>query len=140
MKKGIMLLALVAFIAASCGKYEEGPKISFASKNARLVNSWKIEKKYYNNVEQTILADESADIMELQDGGACVMTDYTGSASLTYSGTWSLSDSKEVVTVTFSVGILSTSTDYKILRLKEDELWVEHTSGNTVIESHFVTK
>ncbi|HET7819657.1 MAG TPA: hypothetical protein VFL70_10155 [Bacteroidia bacterium] len=48
MKKISKIIFVAVLISStlftSCGKYEEGPKISFASKKGRLTRKWVLEK------------------------------------------------------------------------------------------------
>ncbi len=52
MKKSIIALNLIAILllilSTSCSKYEEGPIISFQSKEKRLINTWELSEILYN--------------------------------------------------------------------------------------------
>jgi hypothetical protein len=137
MKTKQILLVLVAFMVVAvtgCGKYDDGPGISFMPKKARLVNKWKLEKYYINDVEQTI--GTSTAIMELKKDNSWTYSD-AGSA-LAWTGTWAFDGNKENLLMT-STGS-STADVSKILRLKSNELWLSNTDGAITTEEHYVTE
>lgn len=135
-----LLTAVVAMIVASCGKYEEGPSISLASKKGRLANVWKLDAQYYNNVEDVLTDDDKDDYIEFTKDGDVKMTYTQLGVSQTISGTWKFDDSKENVITTLNfVGYVSTDTA-QILKLKSNELWVKIVDDSDVIERHYVTK
>ena len=59
LKLTTLLVGLALVFGTSCGKYEEGPGISFTSKKARVANTWEIEKYIVDGNEQdlTFFAD-----------------------------------------------------------------------------------
>jgi hypothetical protein len=137
MKTKQLLLVLVAFMFVAitgCGKYEDGPKISLASKTGRLVNKWKLEKYFVNDVEQTIGTNTS--ILEIKKDNSWTYSD-AGSA-LAWTGTWAFDGDKENILMT-STGS-STADISKILRLKSDELWLSSVDGSITTEIHYVTQ
>lgn len=136
MKTKQLLLVLVAFMfvaISGCGKYEDGPSISFLPKKARLVNKWKIEKTFINDVEQTL--GSVVMILELKKDNSYIYSE-TGS-STAETGTWAFDGSKENIIISptgFGIGISE-----KILRLKNNELWLSYTFGTDTYEEHYVT-
>lgn len=145
MKRNLLLFALLAFVFASCGKYEEGPKISLASKKARLVNQWKMEKMFKNGSSVSLTSNDQEDYIEFKKDGTYEVVDFTGSISSTGTGKWSFSSDKESINTSVSYTVLgfttTNTTTYKILRLKSDELWVKYTDvTNGEWEIHYVTK
>jgi len=142
--KFFALLIIVSFVGTSCGKYEDGPKISLASKTARIINTWVVDEMYYNGVEQTLTADDKDDYVEYQKDDKVVFTEVVGSLTTTTNATWKLDDDKEKILVTYSytVGGLTytTTVESTILRLKSNEMWLETTDGSNTEEYHFVSK
>ena len=55
MKKLFVLFCIItsALLLTECKKYPEGPSISFRTKKARIINSWKVSKYLENNVDLT---------------------------------------------------------------------------------------
>jgi hypothetical protein len=153
MKKinALFLLTLPLVIGMSfsgCKKYEEGPAISLNTKMHRVVGSWKVEQ-----------------VFETSGNGA--KTDRTGDYQTAYANYNMVFAKDEDYTITynpFSVGTYSETgrwefggdkinillfndngnssaigTLWRILRLKEKELWMKTVNGNgTTIEVHFI--
>lgn len=139
-----ILLILVSLIFTSCGKYEEGPKISLASKNARLINTWKIDEVFKNGAAQTVTADEKDDYIEAKKDGILSVTYVSSGYTSTYTGTWEFTADNANLRLTYTgtlIGIPFTSDEeYTILRLTSDELWLEQVDGSNTFEYHYITK
>ncbi|HOK21080.1 MAG TPA: lipocalin family protein [Bacteroidales bacterium] len=107
-------------------KYEDGPAISFRSKEERLCNEWRLTRLYINGTEQTLSSIDQQTTLEFKDNGTVnysyAVMDSTA-IIITGSGTWEFNDDKtEVITkITYTIGGTETDT-FKILRLKEKEL------------------
>jgi uncharacterized protein YaiE (UPF0345 family) len=138
MKKTIGITLIIALIAGisftGCKKYDDGPMLSVQPKKMRLVNEWKIEKVFYNGVEQSVgsLLDET---YEFKSNGDYIITASAGSYSSSTTGTWEWDSNKEGIKTTIPSAVTS-----KILRLKANELWLENTSILGIItETHYVS-
>ncbi len=144
MKKVIgitLILALIAGISfTGCKKYDDGPTISLLPKKMRLVNEWETEKVIYNGVDQGTNASWENETIEFKSNGDYVYTAASGSSSNSITGNWEFDNNNEDLktTITF-LGITSTSIS-KILRLKSNELWLEHTDNGNVTETHLASK
>jgi hypothetical protein len=141
MMKSIHKIGMVAVIAASvilssCGKYEDGPKISLASKKARIVNTWKLDKYIENGVDQP-LGGWSLE-MDIKKDGSYTSTSSFGGASFSGTGTWEFSGDKESLITTYAGS--STANTAQITRLKSNELWTKETNGTDIDEYHYVSK
>lgn len=134
----IAALAAIAIVAVSCGKYEEGPAISLLPKTMRLINQWSLEESYLGGVEQTLTDDQKKDIFEIKKDNVFEITDYTGTVSVTSTGTWELSSSKEILTLTYGTGALQFSIEYTILRLTSKEMWLTTSDLGAEQEYHYV--
>ncbi|MCX7697266.1 MAG: lipocalin family protein [Bacteroidales bacterium] len=125
---------MILFTLVSCGKYEEGPAISFLPKKARLVNKWKIEKHFFNDQEQTLSEDEKKGYIEFKKDNTFESVSYDGSVSFTLTGTWEEIDNYSQVKVKYTgvyMGVpYSYETTFTILRLKNNELWIEYKDEN----------
>ena len=134
MKKLLSLTLVVAFgltIAfTGCKKYEEGPTLSLASKKARVVNTWKLEKYTVNGVDIPLLSTTS--YMELKKDNTFIMS-YGSSAN---TGTWDFDSKKE--NIVFTENGSSSADKEEILRLKSGELWLKSVDGTDVVEIHYV--
>jgi hypothetical protein len=147
MKKiNVILLTVVASVLmlTSCSPYEEGPAISFRSKTERLCNEWRLTRLYINGTEQTLSSFDQQTTLEFKDNGTVnysyAIMDSTAIV-ITGSGTWEFNDDKtEVITnITYTIGGTETDT-FKILRLKEEELWLENNQDGDVVETHYEPK
>ena len=130
MRKLLLFVALITVAVTSCKKYDEGPRVSLASKKSRVANTWKYDEILVNGKATNLSTNEINARLELtKDGGAT----YT-SGSTTGNGTWVFSDDKEDLTITlvYQFTFISTneSRKYKILKLKDDEMWLEYINPN----------
>ena len=142
-KLNVILLTVVASVLmlTSCSPYEEGPAISLRSRTERLCNEWKLTRLYINGTEQTLSAFDQQTTLEFKDNGTVnysyAVMDSTAIV-ITGSGTWEFNDDQtEVITkITYVLGGTETDT-FKILRLKEEELWFENNEDGDVVETHY---
>jgi len=137
LKFSLTAIIAVAVLFSSCGKYEDGPKISLASKKSRLVNTWKLVEEIQNGV-----------VLNLS--GYSIVTDIKKDGSYTYTysytilgvpyfgtttGTWQFSSDKESLIMTPNGS--STASTATILRLKSKELWTKQVVGTDTYEDHY---
>ncbi len=139
-----MALVALAFVAASCGKYEDGPGFSLASKEARVINVWSLDEEFENGVAQELTADDKDDYIEFMKDGKAVFTWVTSSGSANFDATWEFSDDKEKLIYYMTYEMLGTTytdtTESTILRLTSNEMWLEQVDGSTTTEYHYITK
>lgn len=144
--KKLLALSMVAIFAMAlmftgCGKYDEGPKCSLASKKGRIVNVWKTVKVLENGVEQPVDPDWANESMEFTKDNKVIDTYVNGGVTVTTSdATWAFDSKKESIIITSVSGGFSFSFTFKILRLKANELWLEYTFGTDKSETHYETK
>ena len=119
--KLVPFAALIAVFAMgpSCSKYEEGPALSVIPKKSRLVGVWKLDK----------IVEEDGDEENIDNNNTYEFTkdnDYkVVQGNFTYDGEWTFTQDKEYLKLTYSAGGFSFSTENKILRLTNKELWLE---------------
>ena len=121
-----MLISIITF--NSCKKYPDWPALSLRTKTERVSNVWKIEKRTKNGVD--ITAGTSEKTYEFRKDGAFIYT----SNSTTETGTWAFIDKKERLDVK-----TSDSFKWKILRLKEKEMWAQENDGD-IFEYHLIPR
>jgi hypothetical protein len=130
MRKLLLFIALIIVAVSSCKKYEEGPRVSLASKKSRVANTWKYDEILINNQPQNLSTNDINARLELTKDGAATYT-YGGGVSR---GSWEFSDDKEDLTITLvsTLGFFSSQDirKYRILRLKNDEMWAEYIGSN----------
>lgn len=144
----IMLVGSVVLSMGSCKKYEDGPLLSFRSKQARVVNSWKIEKYLNNDIDKTSELTVTNWNEIYNADGTCKRTfNDTSGDYVEQNGTWAFnSDKTELnisglgsVELSQSIGTV-TSSSIKILRLKEKEFWYSFENGGSRHEFHLIPK
>ena len=132
-KIGLTAVIAVTVILSSCGKYEDGPKMSLASKKSRIVNSWKLDKVIWNGIDQPISGWTF--VYDIKKDGSFTSSSTYAVVSFSGTGTWEFSGDKESLITTYTG---STPTTVKITRLKTKELWTKETIGTDVQEHHYV--
>jgi len=145
-KLNVILLTVVASVLmlTSCSPYEDGPAISLRSRTERLCNEWRLTRLYINGTEQTLSSFDQQTTLEFKDNGTVnysyAVMDSTAIV-ITGSGTWEFNDDQTEVftTVTYTLGGTEKDT-FKILRLKEEELWLENNQDGDVVETHYEPK
>ncbi|MDI3544711.1 MAG: hypothetical protein PWQ43_133 [Rikenellaceae bacterium] len=139
--KNLILISALMLIFTSC-KYEEGPAVSLRSKEERLCNEWKIDKKLTNGVENTLTEAELQTIVEFKKGGEYSITVPILGVYVVFSGTWEFYDNKEKIIITYEANVLGTNVmqkdTSKILRLMEKELWLEGKDSTDIVEIHYI--
>ena len=135
-KSTIAITLLGSILFTSCKKYEDGPTISLLTRKTRMVNEWVIEKA----------TDEKGnDVTSYWQGANPLLSikkDKTYSSTIILgvilSGIWDFSNKDEDVVFSQS-SPYANSTTYKILRLKDKELWLRETDS-TPSELHYKQK
>lgn len=143
MKKITLLSTLVLILAGSCKKYPDGPAISLRSKKERLANSWVISKAIEDGTDKT--GDYQAALKDYNiiiDKGGTYSLSYIGLGlfTITENGNWSFSSDKTRVTFD-PTSNNNDNNEWKILKLKEEELWVlDEDYNDKKLEIHFTPK
>lgn len=136
--KAISVLFIGLFIFSSCGKYEDGPAFSLLSKKARLTGEWVIDEVTVNDADQTaafkaVLGDNF--VLEIEKDGV-----YRTEGSNPDKGKWELGEDKDDVYM-LSDAQGASEMAFRILRLKNKELWLRQTDSNgDVTEYHYDAK
>lgn len=126
MKKVILsgVIALLAIAIVSCGKYEDGPSMSLLTKKQRLTGDWTLESYTSDGQDITTTIQTLWGAAEWQ-----IEKDekYHLTGNLNQNGTWELGEDKDDIFMTPDTGSRIT---YRILRLKNKELWLRYTNPN----------
>lgn len=127
----LMLMLAGMFMLPSCKKYEDGPALSLRSKKARIANEWQIERVYEKGSDVTNDFDEYT--LDLTKDNSATLTYTYRNAGFTIQlstrGTWALVDDKENLRLDFDNN--DSDGNFRILRLKEKELWLREMGGDT---------
>ena len=122
-------------VSPSCGKYEDGPGFSLASKKSRLTGTWEIDKYEINGVNALTTNNIDLEIEFESDGDYTVRTTYSysgyNSYSYTSSGEWEFSGDKEEIEFDPNDG---SKFEWEITRLTNKELHVEFDDGSDKYE------
>lgn len=133
MKKIISLGVLAVFLMVglnSCGKYEEGPGISLRSKTKRIEGEWKIDRVTQDDIDVTNAFP--AVVQNFGDDGVYTAT-HNGQP---YVGVWELDSDKENILITMTGS--SDQEKYKIIRLKNDDMWLDNVVGAQTVRYYLV--
>lgn len=114
----------VIFVLSACNKYEEGPSFTLLSKKARISGDWTIEKiTSVSGVEQL---SQSTEVLSINRNGSYQLI---YKELPTVLGNWAFIKEKEYVSLTYKKDGFDNIDEYKIIRLKNKELWLEDVEG-----------
>jgi len=143
MKKYLSVFFLI-IVLFSCNKYEDGPSVSFRSAEKRLTGKWEISKILFNDKD----ISEGYFASNLEIFPFSIYSDWSGDYFISISHTdgnliaksdLTLNDKKTRITFALvplppyesisndifcTIPIFKDTTEWKILRLKNDELWI----------------
>ena len=110
------------FLFFGCNKYPDGPKFTILSRTTRMAGEWDLIQTNHSN--GTITYNNDSYTLNLtKDGDADA---YIG--NVTVYGTWEFMSKDEKLKLIFG----NSSYTYRILRLKEKELWLQDESTGDV--------
>ena len=134
MKKLLLAIVAIGFIATSCKKYPDGPGFTVLTKKDRIAGVWRIEQVIVNGYDVTNAynlwygSDYQLDIAK--SGGYLVAGNFPDH------GRWDFTNNSDDVSF-ISQTDKGTKT-YKILRLEKESLWFQDVdSSNFTREIHF---
>ena len=118
--KIIIIFFATFFVFSSCSKYDDGPAISLASKISRLTGTWNLME-----IDDEELGDSYSFVLEINKDGTCKEITSILSVSNTVEAEWEWSDNKEGIQFIYG----NYMEEVEILRLTNDELWLEEEDG-----------
>lgn len=122
----LAMLAMVFVMGSAC-KYEEGPALSLRTKKARLAGEWKVDKIFNKNGEEVEPSEmDKAATQEFTKDNEYILR--VEGDTFIY-GEWEFSDDKESVVLKFEFFGQTETQSIRILRLKNNELWLENDEG-----------
>lgn len=129
--KKIAPVFFLLLLVVSCKKYEDGPALSLRTKTHRLVNTWVVESVTENGTDVTSAFKTAYPeyMLTITKQNTYVLT-YKLNSGVEYkeNGTWIYNGDRTHVYFNNTIG--GSAADWKILRLKEKELWAENTDNN----------
>lgn len=126
-----VLFASMLIFGTSCGKYEDGPKLSLRSKKARMANTWKIVEA--TDADDDVTIGYAGTIWTLTKEGAYSRSGETDLGPvIEESGKWEFGklngEDKMQLLITPENVVLPRK--WIITRLKNDELWIKKEQAN----------
>lgn len=143
MIKILSTFIILSAIFASCKKYDEGPTLSLRSKKTRLENTWKYEQVIINRLPLELDENDQKFRLKFDKEGLAIKQVANPSAPATFVGSWVFFEDKEKLRTTFDYTFFGNPiheiTEYRILKLKNKDLWLEEikSSGDTC-HYHFI--
>lgn len=117
--KKFLGIALLAIIAVSCDKYEEGSNFSLLSAKNRLVNSWSLTKITLTSGSISSESTSDEQIITFENNNTYVSQGNFSGFNVEENGVWNFNNDKTELTTNDGNGNVTT---FKILKLKNDEL------------------
>lgn len=130
----LLAFFLVSGLFMGCDKYEEGPKVSLRSRDARMANTWKV-MEYIKDGNAVVLDENTNNIRyELTEDRDYFLYS-TSDAENKVAGKWVFLDDNETLglnntTQAFPSAQVVSNGNYTITKLEESELWIERTNDN----------
>lgn len=141
MRKAVFLLLgifSIATLLTHCKKYEEGPALSFRSKEARLANNWDVKVALEDGVDKTYwFRNWTIDITE---DGRFATTDLDDrDSTVSASGFWWLTNEKEDLLLVYNDPPVDPDRfTYQIRNLRDDELWIQMKGDSSTWEYRLI--
>ncbi len=128
----LMMLLLITVSISSCQKYEEGPIISFRTKNQRLSNIWKVENYKIDNKDYTSLIASYTETYSNQNA-------YNYSwGILNGKGSWAFQNNDKEIKLTGNDE--QSNRTLTILKLEENSFWYTYKIDDELHELHLITQ
>lgn len=119
-----LLVALLLGGLTGCEDYEDGPGLSFRSKEERAVNTWDVEYAFENELDIT-KRYENTSIKLDYEGFLTIYTRVDSDSVATQEGFWEFYDEEQNIRFIYTDPPVWPDRDYyQVLRLKEKELWL----------------
>ena len=129
-----LLLTISTVIISACGKYEEGPGISFLTKKNRITNTWNLTSRTTNG-STTNLSNQTWEVVIKDDDTYTSKATILGVPFFNEIGAWKFSDDKlDLLTTPASS---ANTVSWEIVRLKKDELKLRYYNGGDTIVDTF---
>ena len=133
--KSILFLCLAFFslTTISCNKYEEGAAFTLRTRSERVANIWKMENATRNGADVT--AEFSTLKLTTTRSGALSQSFEENGTMVELEGQWEFKSNDEEIEMVVSgdrLGIpFESTTLWKIIKLKENELWLDLIDSDT---------
>lgn len=129
--KKLIYVSLVSVLLVACTKYENGPDFTLKSKKERLSNNWTLNEAIRVSGDDARPFHEIYPAWQFNIGEDETYTMFYRPGEnehYTEKGHWKFSGDKLHFTTSCDSGV---ETEYHILRLAHNELWVRFTDSNS---------
>jgi len=111
-----LITVVLVLFTVSCGKYEDGPILSFRGKKVRLEGSWKYQSIIY--VDQNITVTDNLPTLVMNFSKDGTYSENTG-----YEGTWKFSGTVDLnISKTKDTSVVDEK--WEIIKLANKQLWL----------------
>ena len=134
------LLSILILSIYSCGKYEEGPGVTFLSKSARMCQKWRPIQSVDGSSGVITNIDSDGSYIEFVEDGSI---QYYNKDQMSFlgidavAGTWEFSDDKMQVSYSYDVLTLNTIKLETIKKLKINSLGLENANGDKIYYEYY---
>ena len=134
------LLSILILSIYSCGKYEEGPGVTFLSKSARMCQKWRPIQSVDGSSGVITNIDSDGSYIEFVEDGSM---QYYNKDQMSFlgidavAGTWEFSDDKMQVSYSYDVLTLNTIKLETIKKLKINSLGLENANGDKIYYEYY---
>ena len=131
--KNILILTTICLLFCSC-LYKNGPLVSLRLKSERLANTWKYDNYVINNLNVTHYFDSST--IQFTKDGFIYKTEIHKDSTTTTIGKWEFDKNTSQVLKMYLIDstLSAWAESWTILRLLEEEIWLENRSGTEIHE------
>ena len=131
--KNLLIIISISLLISSC-LYKDGPVISLRLKSERLANTWKYDNYVINNLNVTESFDSST--LQFTKDGFIYKTKILKDSTATTIGKWEFDENTSQILKMYLIdSTLSTwAESWTILRLLEEEIWLENRTGTEIHE------
>ena len=126
----VALMLVLGSLLPACKKYDEGPVLSFTSREERVINTWQAQIISRNDIDETVEYEYM--YLTFQSSGVVEWTykrlDEPSEFKFGSNPKWELATLDEQIKVTYVDDVIFSDRllYFDILRLKEDELWLDY--------------
>lgn len=134
----ILVLCTTA-VGSSCKKYEDGPYVSFKSREERITNNWTVEKAYRDgqDVTDAYMAEYPGLTWQFEDNKNATRTINVLGEKVNTNGKWTLQSDDEELAIFLSNPLYAENIVWVIKRLTTTQLWVMYTIDGVIYEVEF---
>jgi hypothetical protein len=131
--KNLLFLSFIITLLTSC-LYKNGPVFSFKLKSERIANKWIYDNYAINNLDVTSSFESST--IEFTKDGYIYKESLLQDSIIISIGKWEFDENTSKILKMYLIDSTLTTwgESWTILKLKEEEIWLENRGGNEIHE------